>query len=111
MTALFVKAAKGWQLGQQLSAVTCHGGVVKRSIPKLNLHVLEVPAAAAAAITKALSSDPAIVRVEANRERKIKAFSALASPPAPQASTSGLPWYLRQISWHQVYASFTPTRL
>ena len=110
-TTLIVKAAKGLQLAQQLSAVTGHGGVVKRSIPKLNLHVLEVPAAAAAAITKELSSDRAIVRVEANRERKIKAFSALASPPAPQTSTSGLPWYLPQISWDQVYGSVTPTSL
>src|SRR5438552_10969044 len=55
-TTVIVKAAKGLQLAQQLSAITGHGGVVKRSIPKLNLHVVEVPAAAAAAITKALSS-------------------------------------------------------
>src|SRR5439155_15607199 len=102
---------KGLQLAQQLAAINGHGGVVKRSIPKLNLHVVEIPAAAAAAITKELSSDPAIARVEANRQRKIKGLPALAPAPAPQTSAASLPWYLSQISWDQVYGSVTPTSL
>ena len=110
-TTVIVKAAKGLQLAQQLAAINGHGGVVKRSIPKLNLHVVEIPAAAAAAITKELSSDPAIARVEANRQRKIKGLPALAPAPAPQTSAASLPWYLSQISWDQVYGSVTPTSL
>src|SRR5437867_6780342 len=110
-TTVLVKGAKGLQLSQQLSAITGRGGVVKRSIPKLNLHVVEIPAAAAAAVTKELSSDPAIARVEANRERKIKGLPALAPAPAPQTSAASLPWYLSQISWNQVYGSVTPASL
>jgi len=110
-TTVIVKAAKGLQLAQQLAAINGHGGVVKRSIPKLNLHVVEVPAGAATAITKELSSDPAIARVEANHQRSIKGFPALAPPLAPQTSATGLPWQLLQISWDQVYGSVSPTSL
>src|SRR5438094_3707158 len=49
---LIVKMAKGLTLAQAQAVVRGHGATLKASIPKLDLHVVEVPAQAADAITK-----------------------------------------------------------
>ena len=43
-TTLIIKTAKGATQAQVQAAINGNGGTLKRSIPKLDLHVIEVPA-------------------------------------------------------------------
>src|SRR5690242_433379 len=67
---LIVKMAKGLTLAQAQAVVKGHGGTPKASIPKLDLHIIEVPAQAADAITKAMKGDAQILHVESDHIRK-----------------------------------------
>src|SRR6188474_3390060 len=61
---LIVKMAKGLTLAQAQATLRGHGGSPKASVPKLDLHIIEVPAQAADAIVKAMKGDAQITRVE-----------------------------------------------
>jgi len=99
-TTLVVKMAKGQFPAERQAAINRHGGTQKRSIPQLDLEIVEVPAGAAAAITKNLQDDPAIVRVETNQSRKIQSY--------PSDTYVGNQWALTIIGWDRVYGSVVP---
>ena len=54
-----VKKAKGVSDAESQAAIRKHGGNPKSSIAQLGMHVVEVPAGAAAAIMKQMQGDPA----------------------------------------------------
>src|SRR6266705_5227079 len=61
---LIVKMAKGVTLAQAQEIVNRGGGKLKRSIPKLDFQIVEVPAYAVDAVTKSFKADAAVLRVE-----------------------------------------------
>src|SRR5438093_768791 len=69
-TTLILKMAKGLTLAQAQSVAKGHGGTPKGSIPKLDLHIIEVPTQAADNIIKAMKGDAQILRVESDHVRK-----------------------------------------
>ena len=75
-TTIIVKTARGQSQTGWETALQKHGGVPKASIPALDLHVIEVPTAAADAITANLKKDAAFARVEANRPRRWQGLSS-----------------------------------
>src|SRR2546426_3679299 len=92
---LIVKMAKGLTLAQAQAVVRGHGATLKASIPKLDLHVVEVPAQASDAITKTMKGDAQILRVESDHIRKWQ-----GTPSDPRYPNQ---WALPKISWDQVY--------
>ena len=99
-TTLIIKSAKGATPAQVQAAISGNAGTLKRSIPKLDLHVIEVPAAAAEAITRNLKANAAVVRVEASRTRKRQGL-----PSDPMFASQ---WALPKIGWDLVYGFATP---
>ena len=97
---LLVKTAKDLPQAQAQAAIARNGGTWKKSISKLDLHVVEVPAAAAEAITRNLKSDAAVVRVETSRTRK-----ASAAPSDPLFANQ---WALPKIAWDQAFGTVAP---
>ena len=99
-TTLIIKMAKGLTLAQAQSVLKGNGATPKASIRKLDLHVVEVPAQAADAITKALKADKQILRVETDHIRKWQG--------APSDTQYPDQWALPKISWDQVYGVANP---
>src|SRR3989442_5371391 len=97
---LIVKLAKGLPLEQAQAAVSRSGGTPKGSIPKLDLQVVEVPAYAADAITKSLTGDAAVLRVEESLTRKWQGV-----PSDPYYANQ---WALPKVAWDQVYGNVSP---
>src|SRR5262249_54192493 len=97
---LIVKTTKGLTVAQGQDVMRGHGAKPKTSIPKLDLHVIEVPANAADAITKNLKGDPQVLRVESDHTRKWKG--------APSDTMYSTQWALPKISWDQVYGVVNP---
>src|SRR2546422_8121701 len=97
---LIVKMAKGLTLAQAQAVVRGHGATLKASIPKLDLHVVEVPAQASDAITKIMKGDAQILRVESDHIRKWQ-----GTPSDPRYPDQ---WALPKISWDQVYGVANP---
>ncbi|PYS11274.1 MAG: hypothetical protein DMG17_22970, partial [Acidobacteria bacterium] len=97
---LIVKMAKGLPLEQAQAAVSRSGGTPKGSIPKLDLQVVEVPAYAADAITKSLTGDAAVLRVEESLTRKWQGV-----PSDPYYANQ---WALPKVAWDQVYGNVSP---
>src|SRR5437867_11832363 len=97
---LIVKMAKGLPLEQAQAAVGRSGGTPKGSIPKLDLQIVEVPAYAADAITKSLTGDAAVLRVEESLTRKWQ--STPSDPYYPNQ------WALPKVAWDQVYGTVSP---
>src|SRR6266699_4997727 len=97
---LIVKMAKGLTLAQAQEVLTRGGGTLKRSIPKLDLQVVEVPLYAADAITKSLKADAAVLRVEDNLTRKWQS--------TPSDSLYTQQWALPEIAWDQAYGTVSP---
>src|SRR5262245_52985891 len=90
-TTLIVKTARGLTQAQGQAAIRAHGGSPKVSIPKLDLHIIEVPEQAAEAIINAMKGDAQILRVDADRMRKWQG--------APSDSQYTDQWALPKISW------------
>jgi hypothetical protein len=103
MTTLIVKTAKGLSQAEGRAAIGRHGANPKASIPQLGLHIVEVPPAAVDAITKDLSGDPSIERVDANNTRKLQGV--------PSDSLIASQWALPKIGWDTVYGNTSPTSL
>jgi hypothetical protein len=99
-TTLIVKMANGLAQSQRQAAIERHGGTLKASISKLDLHIIEVPTVAADAITKNLKKDSAFARIEANTIRRWQ-----GSPSDTMVSNQ---WSLPKVAWDQVYGSITP---
>src|SRR5437763_7175480 len=97
---LILKMAKGVTLAQAQDVVTRGGGTLKRSIPKLDLQVVEVPLYAADAITKSLKGDAAVLRVEDNMTRTWQS--------SPSDSYYSSQWALPKIAWDQAYGTVSP---
>lgn len=99
-TTLIVKTARGMSKAQADSVMRGHGGNPKASVPKLDLHIIEVPVNAAEAIAKHLQNDSSIVRVESNQVRRWQG--------TPTDSQFDQQWALPKIGWDQVYGNVTP---
>ena len=98
---LLVKTARGLTEAQAQAALRGHGGAIKKSIPKVDLHVIEVPAQAADAITKAMKADSKnIARVETEWTRKAQGI--------PSDTLYPTQWALPKIGWDQVYGTVRP---
>jgi subtilisin family serine protease len=98
---ILVKTSRGLTEAQGQAALRGHGAAVKKSIPKLDLHVIEVPAQAADAMTKALKADTKnIARVETERTRKAQGV--------PSDTLYPTQWALPKIGWDQVYGIARP---
>src|SRR5262245_24694468 len=67
---LIVKTAKGLALAQAQAVLRGHGASPKASVAALDLHIIEVPAQAADAITKHMKGDAQILRVEEDHTRR-----------------------------------------
>jgi len=101
MTTLIVKMAKGMSRAQSEAVLSSHGGgSPKASIPKLALHIIEVPENAAEAIMKNLKDDPSVERVEADHTRRWQG--------TPSDTLIANQWSLTKIAWDQVYGTVTP---
>src|SRR5262249_37117853 len=92
---LIIKTAKGLTQAQAEAVVKGHGATPKASVPKLDLHIIEVPEQAADAITKAMKGDAQILRVESDHTRKWQG--------APSDTQYSSQWALPKIAWNQVY--------
>src|SRR5262245_17281097 len=97
---LIIKTARGLDQTQAQTKLRGYGATTKKSIPKLDLHVVEVPAQAADAITRAMKGDANVLRVETDRPRKAQGM--------PADTLIGTQWALPKIAWDQVYGSVTP---
>jgi subtilisin family serine protease len=99
-TTLIVKTARGLSKAQTDAVVRGRGGNPKASVPKLDLHIIEVPVSAAEAIAKNLRNDSSIVRVESNQVRRWQG--------TPTDSQFDQQWALTKIGWDQIYGNVTP---
>ena len=97
---LLVKTAKGLSQGQAQAALKGKGASVKKSIPGLDLHIIEVSANAADNIINAMKGDAQIVRVETDRPRKWQSTPSDTQYPDQ--------WALPKISWDQVFGNANP---
>ena len=70
--SLIVKMVKGLSADEQLAVIQRDGGIEKSSIPQLNMHVVEVPAAEVDAVMQTYKNDPQVASVELNQTRKIE---------------------------------------
>ncbi len=98
---MIVKTARGLTQAQGRSAVTSHGATVRKSVPALNLQVIEVPAATADAVIAAMKKDSSIARVETDRTRRVQSM--------PSDTLASSQWALPKIGWDQVYGVVTPS--
>src|SRR5206468_3316235 len=94
---LLVKMAKGITDVQARAIVNRHNGTSKGSIPKLNIHIVEVPVYAADAIIKNLRGDDSVLRVEENLTRK---WQSTPSDPLYEQQ-----WALPKVAWDQAYGT------
>src|SRR5205809_7484961 len=89
--------AKGITDVQARAIVNRHNGTSKGSIPKLNIHIVEVPVYAADAIIKNLRGDDSVLRVEENLTRK---WQSTPSDPLYEQQ-----WALPKVAWDQAYGT------
>src|SRR5437867_3091878 len=97
---LIIKTAKGLTDNQGQAIANRHNGTWKRSVPKLDLHIIEVPANAAEGIKNSLKGDAAVLRVEESLQRRFQS--------TPSDALYAQQWALPKIGWDQVYGSVTP---
>src|SRR5206468_167490 len=100
---LIVKMAKGVTLAQAQEIVSRGGGKLKRSIPKLDFQIVEVPAYAVDAVTKSLKGDAAVLRVEESLTRKWQS--------TPSDTLYPNQWALPKIAWDQAFGVVQPNSL
>jgi hypothetical protein len=100
---LIVKMAKGLTVSHAQTVLRGHGATPKAAVSQLDLHVIEVPAPAAEAITSALQHDAEVVRVEGDRTRKWQSVPSDTLYPSQ--------WALPKIGWDQIYGVANPQYL
>src|SRR5438128_3833851 len=100
-SSLLVKLVDGLSAQKRADVIARNGGVETSSIPALRLHVVHVPASQLSRVIQKYRVDPQVVRVEANKIRKIDTI-----PTDPLYSNQ---WALPQIGWDQVFGTVTPT--
>jgi len=97
---LIIKTAKGLTDAQAQAIANRHNGTWKRSIPNLDLHIVEVPVNAAAGVENNLKGDAAVLRVEESLTRKLSS--------TPSDTLYAQQWALPKIGWDQGFGNVLP---
>jgi len=99
-TMLMVKLVNGLSTAEQAAVVARNGGVEKKNIQAIRLHVVQVKNTELGLVLQDYTSDPQVEHVEVVKARKAEG--------QPNDKDYGVQWALSKIGWESVYGKYVP---